>query len=58
MPQTIKQCIAFGCFGSEYFGGQEERQLKQEALDYHEAKPHGKIKVVPTKPSASPLLMN
>ena len=30
-----------------------ERQLKQEALDYHEAKPHGKIKVVPTKPHST-----
>ena len=30
-----------------------ERQLKQEALEYHEAEPHGKIKVVPTKPHST-----
>jgi len=30
-----------------------EQQLKKEALDYHEAKPHGKIKVVPTKPHST-----
>ena len=30
-----------------------ERQLRKEALDYHEAKPHGKIKVVPTKPHST-----
>ena len=27
-----------------------ERTIKKEALDYHEAEPKGKIKVVPTKP--------
>jgi malate dehydrogenase (oxaloacetate-decarboxylating)(NADP+) len=27
-----------------------ERLLKKESLEYHEALPHGKIKVVPTKP--------
>ena len=27
-----------------------ERAIKKEALEYHEAKPRGKIKVVPTKP--------
>ncbi|MCH1480892.1 MAG: hypothetical protein L7T81_01485, partial [Candidatus Poseidoniaceae archaeon] len=31
----------------------KEQQLKKEALDYHEAKPHGKIKVVPTKPHST-----
>ncbi len=30
-----------------------ERQLKKEALEYHEAEPHGKIKVVPTKPHST-----
>ena len=30
-----------------------EQQLRKEALDYHEAKPHGKIKVVPTKPHST-----
>ncbi len=30
-----------------------ERLLKKEALDYHESKPHGKIKVVPTKPHST-----
>ena len=30
-----------------------ERQLKKEALEYHEAQPHGKIKVVPTKPHST-----
>ena len=27
--------------------------MKKEALDYHEASPKGKIKVVPTKPHAT-----
>ena len=30
-----------------------EQQLRKEALDYHEAKPYGKIKVVPTKPHST-----
>ena len=30
-----------------------ERLLKKESLDYHESLPHGKIKVVPTKPHAT-----
>ena len=30
-----------------------EQQLKQDALNYHAAKPHGKIKVVPTKPHST-----
>ncbi|MDP7374297.1 MAG: phosphate acyltransferase, partial [Candidatus Poseidoniaceae archaeon] len=30
-----------------------ERTMKKEALDYHEASPKGKIKVVPTKPHAT-----
>lgn len=31
----------------------KERMLKKEALEYHEAEPQGKIKVVPTKPHAT-----
>ena len=31
----------------------KERLLKREALEYHETKPHGKIKVVPTKPHST-----
>ncbi|MDG1553240.1 MAG: hypothetical protein P8Q87_06870, partial [Candidatus Poseidonia sp.] len=31
----------------------KERQLRKEALEYHEAEPRGKIKVVPTKPHAT-----
>ncbi len=30
-----------------------ERTIKQEALDYHEASPRGKIKVMPTKPHST-----
>ncbi len=30
-----------------------ERLLKKESLEYHESLPHGKIKVVPTKPHAT-----
>tara|TARA_B100000242_G_scaffold89951_1_gene60722 strand:- start:2678 stop:5113 length:2436 start_codon:yes stop_codon:yes gene_type:complete len=30
-----------------------ERTIKKEALDYHEAEPRGKIKVVPTKPHST-----
>ena len=30
-----------------------ERAIKKEALEYHEAKPRGKIKVVPTKPHST-----
>ena len=30
-----------------------ERTMKKEALDYHEASPRGKIKVVPTKPHST-----
>ena len=30
-----------------------ERTIKKEALDYHEAEPKGKIKVVPTKPHST-----
>lgn len=31
----------------------KERLLKREALEYHETKPYGKIKVVPTKPHST-----
>mgnify|MGYP001432989833 FL=1 len=31
----------------------KERLLRKEALEYHEAKPRGKIKVVPTKPHST-----
>ena len=31
----------------------KERLLRKEALEYHEAEPRGKIKVVPTKPHAT-----
>lgn len=31
----------------------KERLLRREALEYHEAKPRGKIKVVPTKPHST-----
>ena len=31
----------------------KERLLKKEALEYHEAEPRGKIKVVPTKPHST-----
>ena len=31
----------------------KDRLLRKEALDYHEAEPRGKIKVVPTKPHAT-----
>ena len=30
-----------------------ERRLRQEALEYHELEPRGKIKVVPTKPHST-----
>ena len=30
-----------------------EHTIKKEALDYHEASPRGKIKVVPTKPHST-----
>ena len=30
-----------------------ERTIKKEALDYHEAEPRGKIKVMPTKPHST-----
>jgi len=30
-----------------------ESTIKKEALDYHEAKPRGKIKVMPTKPHST-----
>ena len=32
---------------------QKESRLKKEALEYHEAEPRGKIKVVPTKPHST-----
>ena len=31
----------------------KEERLRKEALEYHEAEPRGKIKVVPTKPHAT-----
>ena len=31
----------------------KERRLRQEALEYHELEPRGKIKVVPTKPHST-----
>ncbi len=31
----------------------KERLLRKEALEYHEAEPRGKIKVVPTKPHST-----
>ena len=31
----------------------KDRLLRKEALEYHEAEPRGKIKVVPTKPHAT-----
>ena len=39
--------------GSVSLDKRKEQQLKKEALDYHESKPHGKIKVVPTKPHST-----
>ncbi|DAC27840.1 MAG TPA: NADP-dependent malic enzyme, partial [Candidatus Poseidoniales archaeon] len=39
--------------GSVSLDERKEQQLKKEALDYHQAKPHGKIKVVPTKPHST-----
>ena len=31
----------------------KDRLLRKEALEYHEAEPKGKIKVVPTKPHST-----
>ena len=31
----------------------KDRMLRKEALEYHEAEPRGKIKVVPTKPHST-----
>jgi len=39
--------------GAEVVDEIRERLLKKESLDYHESLPHGKIKVVPTKPHAT-----
>ena len=53
LPQTIKHRIQLRWLGSVSLDERKEQQLKKEALDYHEAKPHGKIKVVPTKPHST-----
>ena len=39
--------------GARVVEEKRERLLKKESLDYHESLPHGKIKVVPTKPHAT-----
>ena len=31
----------------------KDEQMRRDALDYHEASPQGKIKVVPTKPHST-----
>ena len=53
LPQTIKHRMQLRRLGSVSLDERKEQQLKKEALDYHEAKPHGKIKVVPTKPHST-----
>ena len=53
LPQTIKHRMQLRRLGSVSLDDRKEQQLKKEALDYHEAKPHGKIKVVPTKPHST-----
>ena len=39
--------------GSGVLEDRKEKLLKKESLEYHESKPHGKIKVVPTKPHST-----
>jgi malate dehydrogenase (oxaloacetate-decarboxylating)(NADP+) len=45
--------VGTGFDGDDMNRRQKESRLKKEALDYHEAEPRGKIKVVPTKPHST-----
>ena len=51
--QTLKHDTRCQRDGAEVVDEIRERLLKKESLDYHESLPHGKIKVVPTKPHAT-----
>ena len=50
--QTLKHDTRCHRDGARVVEEKRERLLKKESLDYHESLPHGKIKVVPTKPHA------
>ena len=47
--------IVVGPFQNNIGDGQpvKDKKLRQDALDYHSAKPFGKMKTVPTKPHAT-----
>ena len=51
--QTLKHDTRCHQDGARVVEEKRERLLKKESLDYHESLPHGKIKVVPTKPHAT-----
>ena len=51
--QTLKHDTRCHRDGARVVEEKRERLLKKESLDYHESLPHGKIKVVPTKPHAT-----
>ena len=51
--QTLKHDTRCHKSGATMVEEKRERLLKKESLDYHESLPHGKIKVVPTKPHAT-----
>jgi hypothetical protein len=50
---TIKPLLRAVRAGIPMAMTKKERLLKKEALEYHEAEPRGKIKVVPTKPHST-----
>ena len=51
--QTLKHVRRWPKIGAVMVNEKRERLLKKESLEYHESLPHGKIKVVPTKPHAT-----
>ena len=50
---TIKPCLSALSVGIALSTSKKDEMLRKEALEYHEAEPQGKIKVVPTKPHAT-----
>ena len=50
---TIKPCLLAVLLGMSMSNSKKEQRLRKEALEYHEAEPQGKIKVVPTKPHST-----
>ena len=50
---TIKPRLSALSAGITLSTSKKDEMLRKEALEYHEAEPQGKIKVVPTKPHAT-----